>query len=65
MNVAIQVDGHTHEVEVDARNAVIICHNICFAAVAAILWLVIDVDVIDYDRIEFFFLCVFVITYFQ
>jgi hypothetical protein len=51
MNVGIHVDGHIQEVEADVMNAVIICHNIYFAAINAILWLVIDVDVIDYKRI--------------
>jgi hypothetical protein len=48
MNADTQLDGHIQEVEVDAMNATTFCHNIYFAAITVILWLVIDVDVIDY-----------------
>ena len=51
MNVDTQMDGHIHKVEVNAKNAVISYHNIYSVAINVILWLVIGVDVIDYNDI--------------
>jgi hypothetical protein len=51
MNVDTRLDGPIHEVEGDAMNAITFYHNISFVAGTVILWLAIDVDVIDYNDI--------------
>ncbi len=51
MNVNIQLNGFIHQAEADARNAMTFCLYICIDAGNVILWLVIDVDIIDYNGI--------------
>jgi hypothetical protein len=55
MNVGIQLNGFIHQVEVDASNAMTFCLYIYIDVVNVILWLVIDVDIIDYNSIYFSF----------